>query len=165
MADPVSLGASIVTFIEVTDRIIRACRYCVETIKDAPKDMQMIIGEAISLRAILDSLGAADLHPKSMQLLPGLFGKGGPVEAIRNALSELENLLPKEIRGHPTSNSHRMVLTQLAWPLKESKARKLLAEVSHHKSTLLLATTGDIIHDIKDIKSGVQRLDYTITGR
>ncbi|RYP60200.1 hypothetical protein DL769_008224 [Monosporascus sp. CRB-8-3] len=163
MADPVSLGASIVTFIEVTDRIIRACKSCVETIKDAPKDMQMIMGEAISLRAILDSLGAADLHPKSMQLIPDLFGKGGPVEAIRNALSELENLLPKEIRGLPTSNSHRRALTQLAWPLKESKARKLLAEISHHKSTLLLATTGDIIHDIKDIKSGVRRLDYTIS--
>ncbi|RYP67362.1 hypothetical protein DL770_008632 [Monosporascus sp. CRB-9-2] len=163
MADPLSLGASIVTFIEVTDRIIRACKYCVETIKDAPKDMQMIMGEAISLRAILDSLGAADLHPKSMQLLPDLFGKGGPVEAIRNALSELENLLPKENRGLPTSDSHRRVLTQLAWPLKESKARKLLAEISRHKSTLLLATTGDIIHDIKHIKSGVQRLDYTIT--
>ncbi|RYO78800.1 hypothetical protein DL764_010087 [Monosporascus ibericus] len=164
MADPVSLGASIVTFIEVTDRIIRACKYCVETIKDAPKDMQMIMGEAISLRAILDSLGAADLHPKSMQLLPDLFGKRGPVEAIRNALSELENLLPKETPGFPTSNSHRRVLAQLAWPLKESKARKLLAEISHHKSTLLLASTGDIIHDIKDIKSGVRRLDYTITG-
>ncbi|RYP78839.1 hypothetical protein DL771_000224 [Monosporascus sp. 5C6A] len=151
MADPVSLGASIVAFIEVTDRIIRACKYCVETIKDAPKDMQMIMGEAISLRAILDSLGAADLHPKSMQLVPDLFGKGGPVEAIRNALCELENLLPKEIRGIPTSHSHRRVLAQLAWPLKESKARKLLAEISHHK------------HDIKDIKSGIRRLDYTIT--
>ncbi|RYP02202.1 hypothetical protein DL765_010768 [Monosporascus sp. GIB2] len=163
MADPVSLGASIVTFVEVTDRIIRACKYCVETIKDAPKDMQMIMGEAISLRAILDTLGAAGLHPKSMQLVPGLFGKGGPVEAIRNALSELENLLPKEIRGLLTNNSHRRFLTELAWPLKESKARKLLAEISHHKSTLLLATTGDIIHDIKDIKSGIRRLDYTIT--
>ncbi|RYO81887.1 hypothetical protein DL766_002101 [Monosporascus sp. MC13-8B] len=165
MADPVSLGASIVAFIEITDRIIRACKYCVETIKDAPKDMQMIMGEAISLRAILDSLGAAELHPKSMQLVPGLFGRGGPVEAIRNALSELENLLPKEIRGLSTNNSHRKFLTELAWPLKESKARKLLAEISHHKSTLLLAATGDIIHDIKDIRSGVRRLDYTITGR
>lgn len=122
MADPVSLGASIVAFIEVTDRIIRTCKYWIETIQDAPKDMQMIMGEVISLRAILDSLNAADLHPTSMELVPDLFSKAGPVGEIRSCLLALEGLLPRPAFELGASKSHRKVLAELAWPLKEPKA-------------------------------------------
>lgn len=140
-----SLAASIVAFIEIADRIIRTCKYYIETIQDAPKDMQMIMGEVISLRAILDSLNVVDLHPTSMKLMPDLFAKAGPVETIRNCLSALEGLLPRPVFEASASTSYRKILAELAWPLKESKARKLLAEISHQKSTLLLAITGDIV--------------------
>lgn len=143
MADALSLGASIIAFIQIADSVIKACRYCIETIKDAPKDMQMILGEATSLRAIIDSLKVAELHPNTAKLVPSLFEASGPVEACRCCLMALEKLLPSEAHRSPLSKPRR--IAELAWPLKESKARKLLSEISYHKSTLLLAITGDMM--------------------
>ena len=145
MADPLSLGASIIAFVEIAERVIRVCEYCIRTIKDAPKDMQMILGETTSLKAIIGSLNAANLHPKADQVLPSLFQKNGPVEMCQSCLVALENLLPAGPPSYTTATTHRITFAQLAWPLKESKARKLLAEISHHKATLLLAITGDMM--------------------
>jgi hypothetical protein len=94
--DPLSLGASIVAFIQIADRVIGACKYCIDTIKDAPKDMTMILGEAMSLRAVLESLSAVNLHVNTIKLVPGLFESAGPIEACRRCLTALEHLLPAE---------------------------------------------------------------------
>jgi len=142
--DPLSLGASIIAFVEIAERVIRACEYCIRTVQDAPKDMMMILGETTSLKAIIDSLSAANQPPNISHALPALFRKNGPVEMCRSCLSALENLLPTEPPSYSAGN-RRITFAQLAWPLKESKARKLLAEISHHKSTLLLAITGDMM--------------------
>jgi hypothetical protein len=163
MADPISLAASIVAFIEIADRVIRTCKHCIDAIKDAPRDMQIIIGETTSLRAIIESLGTVDLHANTIRLVPGLLDKTGPVEACRRCLIALDALLPALSSGDTVIGRRRITFAELAWPLKESKARKLLAEISLHKSTLLLAITGDMIHDIKDIRSGILRLEYAMT--
>ncbi|KAH8913014.1 hypothetical protein BR93DRAFT_906681 [Coniochaeta sp. PMI_546] len=163
MADPISLAASIVAFVEITDRVIRACKHCIDAVKDAPRDMQIILGEVTSLRAIIDSLNVADLHVNTLRLVPGLFDKTGPVEACLRCLLSLEALLPPAPSQPSQSGWRRITFAELAWPLKESKARKLLAEISLHKSTLLLAINGDMVHDIKDIRAGVGRLEYRLT--
>ncbi|OIW32698.1 hypothetical protein CONLIGDRAFT_642393 [Coniochaeta ligniaria NRRL 30616] len=163
MADPVSIAASIVAFVEIADRVIRACKHCIDAVKDAPRDMQIILGEVTSLRAIIDSLSVAELHVNTLKLVPGLLDRTGPVEACHRCLVSLEALLPPTPSQHSHSGRRRITFAELAWPLKESKARKLLAEISLHKSTLLLAITGDMIHDIKDIRSGVHRLEYALT--
>ncbi|KAK4207821.1 hypothetical protein QBC37DRAFT_454389, partial [Rhypophila decipiens] len=57
----------------------------------------------------------------------------------------------------------RISAAQLAWPFKQSRARKLLAELSHHKATLLLAISGDISHDLKDIQSALSHLSDVVS--
>lgn len=134
MADPLSVGASLLAFIGLADRIIRLSIHCIDGVQDAPSDFRMIHGEVSSLRAIADDLTATD------QL--SLFAKGGTLEACHRCLSELETLLPAD-----TNQGRRRMLTiaELAWPLKQSRARKLLAELSQHKATLLLMISGDIM--------------------
>lgn len=136
MADPLSIGASIIAFIEITNRVISTCKYCIETINDAPKDIQMVLGETTSLEAIIETLKASGAEPLALDVT---------LEICRRCLSALEGLLPKSQKDN-ASNSKRRKITfaELAWPLKESKARKLLAEVSQHKATLLLAISGDM---------------------
>lgn len=143
--DPVSISASVIAFIQIADRVIRACKHCIDTIKDAPKDMQMILGEAISLRAIIDSLNPADMHASTAKLVPSLFAQSGPVEGCRRCLSALEGLIPPEETQGTLQSKRKITFVELAWPLKESKARRLMAEISQHKATLLLAMTGDIM--------------------
>ncbi|KAK7921325.1 hypothetical protein PG985_009347 [Apiospora marii] len=136
MADPLSMGASIIAFIEITNRLVSTCRYCIETVKDAPKDFQMILGETTSLEAIIETLKSSGAEPSGLAVT---------LEACHRCLSALEGLLPKPQRDASSSGKRRMItLAELAWPLKESKARKLLAEVSQHKATLLLAISGDM---------------------
>lgn len=145
MADPLSVGASIIAFVQIADRLIGMCKYWVETIKDAPKEMQMILGEATSLKAIMESLKVAKLHPSTATYVPSLFKASGPVEACRRCLIGLENLLPSEAKLLSLHDRRRGIgFAELAWPLKESRARKFLAEISYHKATLLLAITGDM---------------------
>jgi hypothetical protein len=82
MADPLSIGAGIIAFIQLADSVIRACKECIEAIKDAPKDMQMIIGEVTSLKAILESFSAVDLHVNTIKLVPGLKVQSKLVNAV-----------------------------------------------------------------------------------
>ncbi|KAH7165318.1 vegetative incompatibility protein het-e-1 [Dactylonectria macrodidyma] len=161
--DPVSVVNSVIAFIQIADRVIRACKQCIDAVKDAPKEMQMILGETISLRAIIESLNSVNLHTNTIQLVPSLFAPLGPVEACRRCLSQLEGLVPQEQPQRALQGKRKITLVELAWPLKESKARRLMAEISQHKATLLLAMTGDMMHDIKEIRSGVQRVEDTLT--
>jgi hypothetical protein len=72
----------------------------------------------------------------------------GLIEACRSCLASLEALLPTDFGatdGSTVPRRRRITLTELAWPLKRSKAMKLLAEISQHKSTLLFAMSGDVM--------------------
>jgi hypothetical protein len=70
MAYPLSIGASFITFIRLADSVIRLCKDCIKVIKDAPKDMQMIIGEVTSLKAIIESFRTMDLHVNAIKSVP-----------------------------------------------------------------------------------------------
>jgi hypothetical protein len=145
MADPLSIGASVLAFVGLAERVIRAVHVCVEAVKDCPHDLQMMLCELSSMKAVFQSLTAAD-DPDfaSTSLVRALFDKTGPVAACQRCLLGLEALLPKVEQDRPVVQRHRITLAELAWPLKQSKARKLLAEISHHKATLLLAVSGDV---------------------
>jgi hypothetical protein len=146
MADPVSLTASIITFIALADRIIGAARYCIESVRDAPTDIQIILGEVSSLKAIVEGFDDPDWRKNAAtSLAAGLFRKFGPIESCRRCLSGLEGLLPPQADDGATAKRRRTTMAELAWPFKQPKARKLLAEISHHKATLLLAISGEIL--------------------
>lgn len=137
MADPLSIAASIVGLIGLADKVIRASQHCIDTVRDAPNDMKIIAGEASSLRVIFESLADAGSGPATK-----LLGANGPIEACHRCLAALEALLPAEQRR---AGQRRLTLADLAWPFKQSKARKILAEISQHKATLLLAMSGDVL--------------------
>ncbi|KAK4222372.1 hypothetical protein QBC38DRAFT_490069 [Podospora fimiseda] len=151
-------AASIIAFIQLTDTVIRVCSHVIGTAKDAPRDMIMISGEVTSLRAILTCFTDSDepLHPNTEQALPTLFSATGPIQGCYQSIVELENLLPK----NPSDAS---AFKRLTWALKEGQIKKLLAQISLHKSTLLLALTGDMVRDIKEIKSGVKRVEESLS--
>ncbi|KAK3997926.1 hypothetical protein QBC44DRAFT_314667 [Cladorrhinum sp. PSN332] len=149
-------AASIVAFIQLTDCVIRVCSHVIGTAKNAPRDMMMISGEVTSLRAILSCFTDAELHPNTEHALPTLFAPTGPIQGCYESIVALEQLLPKD----PSDTS---AIKRLTWALKEGQVRKLLADISLHKSTLLLALTGDMMRDIKDIKSGVERVEQALS--
>ncbi|KAK5655882.1 hypothetical protein OQA88_5421 [Cercophora sp. LCS_1] len=154
-------AASIVAFIQLTDTVIRVCNLYISSVKDAPRDMVIISGEITSLRAILSCLNESNLHAKTIEALPTLFAPSGPIHACYQSITSLERLLPKV--SHAEAKKTTFSFTDLAWALKEPQVRKLLAEITLHKSTLLLALTGDLMREVKDIKAGVERVENTLT--
>ncbi|KAB5515073.1 hypothetical protein GE09DRAFT_1046277 [Coniochaeta sp. 2T2.1] len=111
----------------------------------------------------MNSFNPPDELDNTTQLDPRLLDKAGPIEACRRCLVSLEALLPPYPSKSAQNGRRKITFAELAWPLKESRARKLLVEISLHKLTLLLAITGDIAHDIKGIRLGVDRVEQTLT--
>jgi len=150
--DPLSIAASIFAAIQIADRVISLCRFYLELTSDAPSDLRVILIEASALKAILDNIQFLASNGHGPVTLNTLIGKDGPVEGCRKALHQMSGLFPFESahRVLGTRSKRRKVtatLNTLAWPFKESRARKLLAEVVQHKTTLNLALTADIRYE------------------
>jgi|SRR3569833_36087 len=141
--EAVAIGASILAFIQVADRVIDLCKSYLESVRDAPSDLRKILVETSALRAILENLqflrscdhGPATLH------LPHLERS---ITECLMAITEMEGLFPSSSSTHPVSSKRRkarITLKALAWPLKENRAKKLLGEMVQHKTTISLALT------------------------
>ena len=147
MAEAVAIGASVIAIIQIADRIIGLCKFYVETARDAPSDLRLILVETSALKTILENLNfltACD-GPDSTAARR-VSGADGPIEGCFRTVTELEKLFPSNsilTRGRKSSKTRTLnsVLTALAWPLKESKARKLLDEMMRYKTTISLALT------------------------
>lgn len=147
--DPLSVAASIFAAIQTADRVISLCKFYLELASDAPSDLRVILIEASALKAILDNIQFLASNGHGPATLNTLVGKDGPVEGCRKALHQMSGLFPSEPahRVSGTRSKRQKVtatLNTLAWPFKETRARKLLAEVVQHKTTLNLALTADI---------------------
>jgi hypothetical protein len=149
MMDPLSAAASIIAVIQIADTVVSLCKFYLELTSDAPSDLRVMLIEASTLRAILDNIQFLASHGHAPVSLHTLTGKDGPIQGCLMALRQMSGLFPSEsaqtVSG--TKAKRRKVtaaLTALAWPFKEGKARKLLAEVVQYKTALNLALTADI---------------------
>lgn len=147
MAETIAVGASVIAIIQIADRIIGLCKFYIETARDAPSDLRIILIETSALKTILENLNfltACD-GPDSTAARR-ISGADGPIEGCCRTVTELERLFPSDsgrTRGRKGSKRGMLnsALTALAWPLKESKARKLLDEMMRYKATISLALT------------------------
>jgi hypothetical protein len=143
--DPISIGASIIAFIQVADHVIDLCKSYLEAARDAPSDLRAILIETSTLRTLLDSLRFLASCGHSPTTLHVPAGEEGPVEGCLRAINEIETLFPSDytIPKGPWSSAKRqrvkVALAVLAWPFKEKKARKLLAELMQYKTTISLS--------------------------
>ncbi|KAK0706095.1 hypothetical protein B0T26DRAFT_725418 [Lasiosphaeria miniovina] len=167
--DPLSIAASIFAVIQIADRVISLCKFYLELASDAPSDLRVILIEASALKAILDNIQFLASNGHGPVSLNTLIGKEGPVEGCRKALHHMSALFPAEsAQGTLGIKSKRQkvaeMLHTLGWSFKETKARRLLAEVVQHKTTLNLALTVDISHDIKKIKGKAGEIQTALSG-
>ena len=148
--DGLSVAASVVAFVQLADSVIRLCKFYIESAKDAPHSLRLILIEISSLRCALKSLDyLLNVDPESLPTaVLDLWRPGGTAEACKESLAQLQRLLPAAPADKPANGNKRRKITQaLAWPLKEEKARKLLQEVSQHKDNINLALTIDLRYD------------------
>lgn len=140
------VGPAVIAVIQICDRIVGLCKHYVETVRDAPSDLKTILVETSFLKLTLENLSiltpcsgnASDQSQWSQRLKD-------PIEEGLRLVQKLEKLFPSDTQqsSHNTSKRQKTKATfaQLAWPLKESKARKLLESIRPLKETFILELT------------------------
>jgi hypothetical protein len=146
MAETIALGASIIAVIQIADRIIGLTKQYIEAVQDAPRDLHVIRIETSTLKAIFESLKLfQDSERFLLDNFQNLDGENGPIEGCRRSLSNLERLFGPDVDTTVQGKRRKIqvTLSGLAWPLKQSKAKKLLDEVLRYKTTISLALSSE----------------------
>lgn len=146
MAELVVAGPAVIALIQISDRIVGLCKHYIETVQDYPSDLRTILVEISFLKTALEGLNiltlGRDNDPDHNQ---GSHKLRDPIEECLRLVQKLEELFPSDIQqsSHNTSKRRKMKATfaQLAWPFKESKARKLLDLIRPLKENFILELT------------------------
>ncbi|RYP08147.1 hypothetical protein DL765_008904 [Monosporascus sp. GIB2] len=142
MAEALGLAASVIAVLQLSARIISACDFYLEARQDMPTIVRSIRIEVNSLRAILEYFDLRDdisaLELAGLPSLQRLAGPDSPIEGCRHTLEDLQQLVKWDVASISGSKRKRLsaFLWLLRWPLKEDKARKLLQDVAHYKTTI-----------------------------
>ena len=150
MAEAIAVGASAIAVIQIADRIISLCKFYIETARDAPSDLRSIFIELSALKTTLESVEFLEKHDRAnSSMAKNICGPDGSIKGYYQTLAALERLFPdREAKLHEQKKKKRIkldfILTSLAWPLKEARARKLLDELVRYKTTINLALTTGI---------------------
>lgn len=147
MAEVLAVATSVIAVLQITDRVTSACKFYIENVKEGSSHLRAVLLEISTLRTIFKNLDFLIARDTSVSTIVGvLAGEDGPIEGCRRAITELENSLPTSF--FQTAEKHKSKKRQLkamvdalAWPLKESKARKLLEVIASYKTTIILAVT------------------------
>jgi hypothetical protein len=140
--DPLSITAGVIAIIQIADRIISVCKDYITAVKDAPNDLRTILIEVGSVKSLLEVTELLILK-RTHGNNSVLESSEGPLRGCEEALKALEKMFPMQVDRSATGKRRKVVvsLTNLAWPFKEGKARKLLEDIGRHKATLSLALT------------------------
>ena len=143
MAELIALGPAVIAVGQVADRVVGLCKHYIETVKDAPSDLRVILLETLTLKAILTDMELLSNTSSNPEQSSNNLQK--PVEECRQLVESLESLFPSQICQTSKNSSKRVkakaTLTALAWPLKESKAKKLLDKLRLLKETITIELT------------------------
>lgn len=149
MAEAVAFGASVVAFIQLADRVISLARRYIEALQDAPAAIRAIFVQMSALRAVFDSLQLLDRSQDlaSLNIIRHLAASGGVIDLCLDAVTDLANLLPEMEDANISTGMKRKraqaadLMTRLAWPFKEERARKKLEEIARYSQSITLAVS------------------------
>ena len=152
------LVGSIIAIVQISKTIVSLCQFYIGAVKDASTDLRVIYIEVSTLKGIAKSLQyLTQPNIANSDLLEDLAKVTGPIEGCKRALKDLEALFPPVpvVENGRRSKRRKLDFTALAaalaWPLNASKAKKLLQEIIHHKTTINLALTAEFVYVSKDL--------------
>ncbi|KAK3361270.1 ankyrin repeat-containing domain protein [Lasiosphaeria ovina] len=144
--DPLSLAASIIAVVQVSQSIVLACYRIRHAIKDADDDIARLIADVESLEATLEELRdivpSSNNNPSALESLSiedgGNNQKRPASAACLVALRSCETTL-KELDQKLQPLAKPGLKTKLRWPFESSLIERKLTEIGKLKATLQLA--------------------------
>jgi hypothetical protein len=150
-AEILGVTASIIAIVQISKTIISVCEFYIGEVHGASQDLRVILIELSTLKAIGKSLQyLTQPSVADSTLLDQLAAVTGPIEGCKEALEELQKLLPdKAVSSNGQSSKRRKrdaAAAALAWPLRKARAKKLMQEIMQHKATINLALTTEFLY-------------------
>lgn len=140
---------TVIAVVQLADRVIGLCKYWIEAVRDAPSDLRSILLETSMLQTIFYNIEfLISCDATSSTALSSLAQDDGPIDHCHQILIGLVSLIPAQdastdYSSVSTREKMATMATRLAWPFRQSKARKLLEELGRYKSAITLALTAD----------------------
>jgi len=137
---------TILAVIQLSAKVLELAKFYIETAREASSDLRSILVKTSTVNAIFTSLDFLSSHPTgSSSQLTQLSEPGGIVHRCREILCELESLLPADPDQGGSQDAKKTIKDRarrcrdaLAWPLKASRAEKLLNDLDGCINKLLL---------------------------
>lgn len=164
------VAASVIAVIQISEQVVSACYQYYKTTKDAKKEIIDVINVVSGLKSTLENLRHLLDDNDQDSRLSHHKSLVGALKACEEALKQLASKLGIKIEGDlNTDNIKVNFKKKMMWPWKEKEVGKILAVIEKHKSTFILALTGDTlrlsvaIHDsVMDMKDNVTQIAGSI---
>ena len=152
MAEGLSVAASVIAVIQISDNVISLCRQYIGKVRGADKEIFQMINTVTALKGILEFLQSFvddDENKSRLPLLHSLCEPHRPLETCRTALTDIESKLrPKR--------DHTGVLKAITWPWKWKDIGPVLEDIEKQKTLMLLAMQGDTTRTTLSIENKVE---------
>ena len=147
MAELFNITAGVLTVIKITTKIISKWKHLIETTRDALKDLRHIFVEISSLKAVFESLQfLSDTDTDFSDAIQNLTSTTGAVKGCRDTVEQLAQELsspPVYLDSYSGTGKRQRLKGSFQWCLIEDHARKLVQQVSQHKTTITLTLVSE----------------------
>ncbi|MCJ1307340.1 hypothetical protein MMC25_000986 [Agyrium rufum] len=163
MADPLSVSSGIAGLLALSGSILSKGYQYVTAVKDAPRNLRHLLRETSALDTLLDQLldlsssKSAALHKTALQSLVD----GNAIRDCTEILQSLDKVVSScaQVPGQTTRNLGKAMI----WPLKDSSAQKLLAELTRMKDTFTTALAVDAVHALQRVDAKTNEILDSVT--
>ena len=153
MAEAIGVVSSVISIIQIADRIIGLCKFYIEAASNTPSELRTMFIEVSTLKTIFENLEfLRKTDEETWTRLKKLSKDDGPIQGCLKSVKELETLFPSDsvpiLSDNSSGRSKRRKVKAafdiLAWPLKASHARRLLDQIIQYKTSITFALTTEI---------------------
>ncbi|KAK4184425.1 hypothetical protein QBC35DRAFT_58000 [Podospora australis] len=158
--EALGVAASIIAVVQISSQVISLCAKYIESVEDAPKDLRHILIEVSALKGLFEPLKILVGFDTETAVLEAQLS--APVDGCLNVVQQLDALirLPATICDDDQPRGKRRRLAnlkiQLAWPLKQERAKRLLDLLSVYKSTINLLLSSHGISQLQRISQDMR---------
>ena len=144
--------AAVLQLVELSAKVVNSCYAYLQSARNAPAEITRTISEVNSLKGILEHLQCLVSDGPTSLSLAALGSLMGPQGAFEESVAALEELAKKL----KTLNEASAIRRRLLWPVEGGKFEELLQGLEKHKTTIILALAGDIVHSEQKTELGLQ---------
>lgn len=147
MVEPIGLIGTLIAIVQISGLLVSICYEYRSSVKNAPREVSLILDEATSVRNIIERLlGILDASDSSdLPALQSISDSGGPLQKCLTELLNLKLDLTAYLQN-AKNLKQKMIKSTWTWPMKRTEVKKKLEAIEKAKAILELAISTDNVY-------------------